>query len=148
MSAHTLVLEPMEEELMYQLILLSLLTVSVFGLLLLYIFFSLLHIDPPSIITVPDGVEAVYEEMVELSCTAEGLPMPTIMWLVEPYGGGLAVDIMIPTNITQEGNITHTTSVLTLLRVSPNDTANYTCTASNRLGSETESAFVEVLGKM
>ena len=152
MLAHTLVLEPMEEELTYLLILLSLLTVSVFGLLildyiLLYVFFSLLHIDPPSIITAPDGVEAVYEEMVELSCTAEGLPMPTIMWQVEPYGGGLAVDIMIPTSITQEGNTTHT-SVLTLLRVSPNDTANYTCTASNRLGSETESAYVEVLGKM
>ena len=120
----------------------------VYYYILLYIFFSLLHIDPPSIITAPDGVEAVYEEMVELNCTAEGLPMPTIMWLVEPYGGGLAVDIMIPTNITQEGNTTHTTSVLTLLRVSPNDTANYTCTASNRLGSDTKSAFVEVLGKM
>ena len=108
----------------------------------------MLPLDPPSIITAPVGVEAVYEEMVELNCTAEGLPMPTIMWLVEPYGGGSAVDIVIPNNITQEGNTTHTTSFLTLVNVSPNDTANYTCTANNSLGTDTEKAFVEVLGEM
>ena len=136
---------------MYQLILLSLLTVSMFSLLVLdysLLIFSLLQLDPPSIITAPVGVEAVYEERVELNCTAEGLPMPTIMWLVEPYGGGSAVDIVTPTDITQEGNTTHTTSFLTLLNVNPIDTANYTCTASNRLGNDTEKAFVEVLGEM
>ena len=74
--------------------------------------------------------------------------MPTIMWLVEPYGGGSAVDIMISTDITQEGNTTHTKSFLTLLSVSPIDTANYTCTASNRLGNDTEKTFVEVLGEI
>ena len=111
-------------------------------------FFKKLCLDPPSIITAPVRVEALYEDMVELNCTAEGLPMPSIMWLVEPYGGGSAVDISISTNITQEGNATHTTSFLALLSVSPNDTANYTCTASNRLGNDSEKAFVEVLGEI
>ena len=86
--------------------------------------------------------------MVELNCTAEGLPMPSITWLVEPYGGGAAVDIATSTNITQEGNAIHTTSILTLVSVNPNDTANYTCTASNHLGNHTEIALVEVLGEI
>ena len=105
------------------------------------------HVDPPSILSPPVAVEAVHEETVELSCTAEGLPVPDIMWLVEPYGGGVPVEIVTSTNITEEANTTHKTSFLTLLSVSPIDTANYTCNASNYLGSVTAKAVVEVLGE-
>ena len=94
----------------------------------------------------------MYEDVVELNCTAEGLPVPTITWLMESFGGGIPVDIMTRNNVTENTNVTyitnatHITSFLTLLSVNPNDTANYTCNASNFLGSETEKALVEVLG--
>ena len=107
-----------------------------------------MYIDPPSIISPPAGVEAVYENTVELSCTAEGLPVPNITWLVEPYGGGVLMDVVMNTNIRDDTNTTHITSLLTLLSVNPIDTANYTCNASNYLGVETEKAFVEVLGEL
>ena len=91
----------------------------------------------------------MYEDAVELTCTAEGLPRPDIMWLVEPYGGGAPVNIATNfTIITQEVNITHTTSFLTLPSVNLQDTANYTCNATNRLGEDTARAVVQVLGKL
>ena len=105
-----------------------------------------LCLDPPSIISPPVGVEAVYGDVVELNCTAEGLPVPTITWLMEPFGGGMPVDIVTRNNVTENENSPYITSFLTLLSVNPNDTANYTCNASNSLGSETEKTFVEVLG--
>ena len=101
--------------------------------------------DPPSIISPPVGVQAVYGDVVELNCIAEGLPVPTITWLMEPFGGGIPV---IRDNVTENENAPHITSLLTLLSVNPNDTANYTCNASNFLGSVTEKAFVEVLGML
>ena len=71
------------------------------------------------------------------------------MWLVEPYGGGLPVNIATNFTITaQEVNIAHTTSILTLPSVNPQDTANYTCNATNRLGEDTARAVVQVLGKL
>ena len=102
--------------------------------------------DPPSIINPPVGVEVLYGDVVELNCTAEGHPVPTITWLMEPFGGGIPVDIATRNNVTENENSPYITSFLTLLSVNPNDTANYTCNASNSLGSETEKTFVEVLG--
>ena len=110
--------------------------------------------DPPSIISLPVGAQAVYGDVVELNCTAEGFPVPTITWLMESFGGGMPVDIATRSNVTENvnsphvTNATHITSVLTLLSVNPIDTANYTCNASNLLGSETERASVEVLGML
>ena len=109
-----------------------------------------LCLDPPSITSPPLGIQAVYGDVVELNCTAEGFPVPTITWLMEPFGGGIPVDIVIVTrnNVTGNENAPHITSSLTFLSVNPNDTANYTCNASNFLGSVTEKAFVEVLGML
>ena len=90
----------------------------------------------------------MYGDVVELNCTAEGLPVPTITWLMEPFGGGMPVDIVLRNNLTENTNATHITSFLTFLSVNPNDTANYICNASNFLGSETERASVEVLGML
>ena len=105
-----------------------------------------LCLDPPTIISPPVEVEAVYGDVVELNCTTEGLPVPTITWLMEPFGGGIPVDIVTRNNVTENENFPSKTSLLTLLSVNPNDTGNYTCNASNSLGSVTEKAFVEVLG--
>ena len=90
----------------------------------------------------------MYGDVVELNCTAEGLPVPTITWLMEPFGGGMPVDIVTRNNVTENENSPYITSILTLLSVNLNDTANYTCNASNSLGSETEKAFMEVLGML
>ena len=71
---------------------------------------------------------------------------------MEPFGGGIPVDIVTRNNVTENTNVTyitnatHITSFLTFLSINPNGTANYTCNASNSLGSETEKAFMEVLG--
>ena len=137
---------------MHQLILGSLSTVSALSVLAAvwnqYMSHIYTHIcsDQPSIISPPVEVEAVYGDVVKLNCTAEGLPVPTITWLMEPFGGGMPVDIVTRNSATESGDATHITSFLTLLSVNPNDTANYTCSASNFLGSETEKAFMKVLG--
>ena len=77
-----------------------------------------------------------------LNCSADGFPVPDIMWTVELYDGE------IPTfNITEERTSLQVTGYITILNVSPLDTANYTCNASNTLGSSTAQVFVEVLCK-
>ena len=105
--------------------------------------------DPPSITIPPAAVQAVDGDNVTLNCTAEGLPLPNITWLVEPYGGGTPVEIERDTETTEQRNESarQTTGFLTLQNVRPIDTANYTCNASNRLGSDASNALVEVLGK-
>ena len=90
----------------------------------------------------------MYGDVVKLNCIAEGLPVPTITWLMEPYSGGMPVDIVTRNSVTESVNATHIMSFLTLLSVNPSDAANYTCSASNFLGSETEKAFIEVLGTL
>ena len=88
----------------------------------------------------------MYGDVVELNCTAEGFPVPTITWLMEPFGGGIPVDIVTRNNVTENENAPNITSFLTLLSVNPNDTANYTCNASNIFDSATEKASVDILG--
>jgi len=106
-------------------------------------------IDPPSITSPPAAVQAVERDNVTLSCTAEGRPLPNITWLVEPYSGGAPVEIERDSGATEQRNKSahQTTGFLTLQNVRPIDTGNYTCNTSNRLGSNTSKALVEVLGK-
>ena len=106
-------------------------------------------IDPPSITSPPAAVQAVDGDNVTLNCTAEGLPLPNLTALVEPYGGGAPMEIERDIETTDRINESahQITGFLILQNVRPIDTGNYTCNASNRLGSDTSIALVEVLGK-
>ena len=106
-----------------------------------------LFADPPSITIPSAAVQAVDGDNVTLNCTAEGLPLPDIIALVEPYGGGTPVEIERDTETTEQRNESarQTTGFLTLQNVRPIDTANYTCNVSTASSSSSNSYICDVV---
>ena len=104
--------------------------------------FSLL--DPPSITASPAStVQILTSAMFNLSCSAEGQPYPTIVWLRTLSDGSHTV--YNTSSISQNGrsfilsyNSISASKVMSIFSVDTSlisDTGNYSCTATNRLGS-------------
>ncbi len=101
----------------------------------------------PRITVAPNDTQAEYEEEVTLSCTTEGIPPPTIAWYRE-VPGQPPVELNVTLSTTDDGVVVYERiSTLTLDGVQPSDTANYTCVATNDLGSDNDTAELIVLGK-
>ncbi len=91
-----------------------------------------------------------------LACSADGLPQPIIAWVRTLDDGTERIfntssvlengrNIRVSNNIPFSLNISSTFSVTTTFAT---DSANYTCIATNRLGSDSSSKFmVSVYGK-
>ena len=111
-------------------------------------------IIPPVDVIVINGNEAV------LNCTVVGDPLPSISWFVSGIDISLLLfdGIMIPFN--QEGRIDHSVvtntilnstvihSSLSLMEIASFIAGDYTCRASNILGSITRTATLIVHGML
>ena len=78
-------------------------------------------------VSIPTSIAVEEKQNVNFTCLARGLPLPNIKWF--KVGGSLPVEAVI----TKEGS-------LHLLEVSPEDSGNYSCTASNLAGEITSPA--------
>ena len=88
-----------------------------------------------TLVTVRDGGR------LALSCDARGVPRPTIAWM---HNSSFAM----PSANFSTGNLTDkvTRSILTVQRVSLNDSGVYSCHASNALGQDSTIQTVIVQG--
>ncbi len=73
---------------------------------------------------------------VTLSCTARGVPEPSITWSTSA-GGRITIT---PSTSTNSDGFISVTSIFDISNLMRDDAMNYTCTASNTVMSETEMA--------
>ena len=78
-------------------------------------------------VSLPTSIAVEENQNVTFTCLARGLPLPNITW--SKVGGSLPVDAVT----TEQGS-------LLLLKVWPEDSGNYSCTAFNLAGEITSSA--------
>ena len=78
-------------------------------------------------VSIPTSITVEEKQNVNFTCLARGLPLPNIKWF--KVRGSLPVEAVI----TKQGS-------LHLLEVSPEDSGNYSCTASNLAGEITSPA--------
>lgn len=91
------------------------------------IFFSDPYPVPPLFVSTPTSIAVEENQNVTFACLARGLPLPNITW--SKIGGSLPVKAVV----TEQGS-------LLLLEVLPEDSGNYSCTASNLAGEITSPA--------
>lgn len=82
---------------------------------------------PPIFVSLPTSIAVEANQNVTFTCLARGLPLPNITW--SKVGGSLPVEAVI----TEQWG-------LLLLDVLPEDSGNYSCTASNLAGEITSPA--------
>ena len=81
------------------------------------------------------------------TCQAIGEPLPTINW----YFNDNSVDDINTTNYTTSTmslNTTTISSTLTIMNVQSSDVGTYTCNATNRISTETNSGVLTVNGEL
>ena len=83
-------------------------------------------------VSLPTSIAVEANQNVTFTCLARGLPLPNITW--SKVGGSLPVEAVI----TEQGG-------LLLLEVLPEDSGNYSCTASNLAGEITSPAVELVI---
>ena len=113
---------------------------------------TVIIIVPPEIIIPPEDITVINGSAVVFNCTVVGDPLPSISWFFS--GVNLSnVPLMLPFGRFIDNVVTNTTlnnnTILSSLRL--NETVsfiagNYTCRASNSLGSINETAVLTVHG--
>jgi len=88
-----------------------------------------MHTVVPVITEGPNDTYAMITGSVTFTCTATGIPLPTITWMDENDNSVLVGSDMIIDDIT-------ILSTLTLSSLQNDDFDNYTCTATNMFGSD------------
>ena len=85
-----------------------------------------------------------------LTCVADGVPVPTMTWLREVEGITVEVPPMVQTvlMVTQTQVDRTTMSTISFFFTQPPFASNYTCRASNLLGSIDQAAVLTVQGKI
>ena len=112
-------------------------------------------VQPGIIISPSNTVELLSSSQLSLNCSAGGLPLASIYWIRTLSDGSLTIfnvsgvledrrDVIIA-NTPSSANIFSVFSISSTLAT---DTANYTCRASNRLGTDDSTpSVVSVFGK-
>ena len=112
--------------------------------------------DPPSITASPAStIQILNKVMLNLSCLAEALPYPTIFWLKTLSDGSHVV--FNTSSIAEKGrnftlaytsiSVSKVMSTLSVDTSQVDDTGNYSCIATNRLGSSSSNiSMVSVYG--
>lgn len=100
---------------------------------------DVVSVEDPDNVTTTIGTRVTILESsnVTLSCHANGYPTPTVTWLLN--GNPLA----------SQGHITvdDSTRSLTLRNVKPDAGGEYSCTATNALGSDTLNTTLSIIGR-
>ena len=89
--------------------------------------FTFASIVPPTIQSPQSTVYGVQGQIVQLNCTFNGLPIPTITW-TSPNGSALISQSHFMVQST------NTSTSLTISPLGPSDSGTYTCTATNIIG--------------
>ena len=84
----------------------------------------------------PTDTPGVVDDSVMFTCTATGIPLPTITWMDQD---GNMVDTASSVDI---GDGITRQSTLTLSNLQDDDFDNYTCTATNIFGSDSVTALL------
>ena len=103
--------------------------------------------DPPELTTVyPPGIEVnrTAQAAVELTCTAIGLPLPTIHWMRNDV---LLVDGEGGVEVTMDIRTDDVVSQLRIISSGYEDRGNYSCIAVNVAGEDTFTFQVLVMGE-
>ena len=98
---------------------------------------------PPSVTTFPEDSEVVIGNNITLTCSASGIHLPSVTW----SRGGETIFGSSREIITQ--TVVNGTLVLSELIISDSeqrDTGNYSCSANNSAGVDTQAFHLQVLG--
>ena len=113
-------------------------------------------VQPGIIISPSNTVQLLSPSQLSLNCSAGGLPLASIYWIKTLSDDSLTIfnvsgvledrrDVII-TNTPSSANIFSVFSISSTLAT---DTANYTCRASNRLGTDDSTpSVVSIFGKI
>jgi hypothetical protein len=92
------------------------------------------------------SVSVLAPDDAELRCQADGRPVPEIVWIRNLDDQFTQTADNVDVTDTVDG--LNKTSILTIQRTTPEDTATYSCRAQNSVSSETSSEVqVNVFGK-
>ena len=101
-------------------------------------------------ITTPTANQAVFQfNSISLTCGASGVPRSDITWW-RTWSNGSSTQLVSDgqsISIITSSSARNTTSTLTIQSAQPSDAGNYTCTATNVVGSVSATANVFVQGK-
>ena len=98
-------------------------------------------VPPPNVTVTPQSVEEYYNQSVSLKCQVDSLTEPTVNW---------STTAKVDLDQIQENVVTMTTgsvSTLVLNQITLDHTGEYTCSAQNEGGSDSDTASLSVLGK-
>ena len=96
----------------------------------------------PQITTSPGDAVYLRGESPQFTCTATGLPLPSISWLRD----GSALSTGAKYSITSTSDDSLVTSTLIVLNLVLTDTGTFTCSASNSEGTVSSSYTLTVEG--
>ena len=90
---------------------------------------------------------ALQPNTATFTCSANGLPQPTISWLRLSNGQSLTITESSKYSIvTKPVGIQNVTSILTVSNTSTDDAVTFTCNATNLAGSANSSSALTVQG--
>ena len=98
----------------------------------------------PIIVDGPESQIVLQDNRVLLSCVSDGRPPPAITWLQQSAQVEESGTVSIENVLRGARQVV---SNLTIEAVQPRDTDQYTCTASNLAGNDSQSADLTVHGK-
>ena len=105
----------------------------------IYIFLNVEHPNITDLVT-SSGDEAIEGENVDISCSAFGIPIPSIMWKKD----GVTLSSGRGTTISYSSNSTN--SVVSIANVTSSAGGSYTCRATSRIGEDNSTVVLIIVG--
>ena len=99
---------------------------------------------PAVIVDYPDSPQVTIGHNVSVLCSASGIPLPNIMWSREGQSDNVNSSRLVL--LSRVLDATHIISELTLRDAERQDDGQYSCTASNDIGTHTENFYLQVQG--
>ena len=114
--------------------------------------FNPAHTVPVNITTPPSDTTVVSPNNATLTCTADGVPAPNITWSRVVDGNVMVIPemspdnavIVIPIQIDERTTVSTISFFFTVTFIA----AEYTCRASNLLGTDAQAAVLTVQGEL
>ena len=103
----------------------------------------------PIITTPPANLTVIQLNSINLTCGASGVPTPDITWW-RTWSNGSSTQLVSDgqnISIKTSSSARNTASTLTIQSAQPSDAGNYTCTATNVVGSVSTTVNIFVQGK-